>query len=133
LARPWLGYVTRPMQVLRIEDFSPEQVISAADFRDHYEVALIFSTKYEPGHPLLERWMMSGSRTGWRTRSYAEWQALKSRFFGYHRDLPPALAGEILGGKVAFLNERKGEWIAVIEMKKEEILNADNSLNNRGR
>ncbi len=128
LARPWLGYVTRPMQVVRIEDFSLEQVISAADFRDHFEIAFVFSTKYELEHPLLERWLVSGDKTGWRIRAYAEWRALKSRFFGYHRDLSPALAAEILGGKVVFSDERKGQWAAVIEMKKEEILNAGNSL-----
>ena len=33
LTRPWLGYMTRPVQVVRIEDFSLEQVLSAADFR----------------------------------------------------------------------------------------------------
>jgi hypothetical protein len=113
---------------VRIEDFSAEQVISAADFRDHFEIAFVFSTKYEPEHAWLERWVLSGSKTGWRTRAYAEWQALKRRFFGYHRDLPPALAAQILGGKVVFSAERKGQWVAVIEMRKEEILDADNSL-----
>ena len=55
LARPWLGYITRPVQVVRIEDFSLDEVLSAADFRSHFEVALVFSTKYEPAHPLLDR------------------------------------------------------------------------------
>src|SRR6266496_4020467 len=73
LARPWLGYVTRPVQVLRIEDFSLEEVLSAADFRPHFEVALVFSTKYEPAHPLLDRWK--------------GWERLKRKFFGFHRDL----------------------------------------------
>src|SRR6204780_3763195 len=36
LVRPWLGYVTRPVQVVRIEDFSLEQVLSAADYRSHF-------------------------------------------------------------------------------------------------
>ena len=33
LSRPYLGYVTRPMRVVRIEDFAAEQVMSAADLR----------------------------------------------------------------------------------------------------
>jgi hypothetical protein len=128
LTRPWLGYVTRPVQVVRIEDFSPEQVISAADFRDHYEVALVFSTKYEPEHPMLERWMLSSSDArGWRASVLAGWQALKTRFFGYHRDLPPAAAAHILGGRIVFSESRKGQWVAVIEMQREEILNAENT------
>jgi hypothetical protein len=103
LARPWLGYMTRPVQVVRVEDFSLEQVLSAADFRSHFEVALVFSTKYEPAHPLLERW-----------QKWADW---KRRFFGFHRDLPPEAAARILGGHVVFAEERKGQWIAVIEME----------------
>jgi hypothetical protein len=110
LTRPWLGYVTRPVQVVRIEDFSLDEVLSAADFRSHFEVALVFSTKYEPAHPLLDRW--------------ARWIDLKRRFFGYHRDLPPAAAARILGGRVVFSEERKGQWVAVIEMEREELQNA---------
>jgi Dolichyl-phosphate-mannose-protein mannosyltransferase len=128
LARPWLGYVTRPVQVVRIEDFSLEQMISAADFRDHYEVALVFSTKYEPEHPLLERWMLSSPNpNGWRRRAFAKWQFLKARFFGYHIDLPPEVAARILGGHIVFSETRKGQWVAVIELQREEILNAENA------
>jgi hypothetical protein len=110
LTRPWLGYVTRPVQVVRIEDFSLEEVLSAAEFRSHFEVALVFSTKYEPTHPLLDRWKT--------------WENLKRRFFGFHRDLPPPAAAQILGGKVVFFEERKGQWIAVIEMEQSEIQSA---------
>lgn len=118
LTRPWLGYVTRPVQVVQIDDFSPEQVISAADFRGHYEVALVFSTKYEPDRPLLASWMTSSSYPNtWRANFLAQWQALKSRFFGYHRDLPPEAAAQVLGGRTVFLERRKGQWVAVIEMR----------------
>jgi Dolichyl-phosphate-mannose-protein mannosyltransferase len=110
LTRPWLGYTTRPLQVVRIEDFSLEQVLSAAEFRSNFDVALVFSTKYEPAHPLLERWQ--------------GWTKLKRRFFGYVRDLPPGATARILGGRIVFSAERKGQWVAVIEMEKEEILNA---------
>jgi hypothetical protein len=112
VARPWLGYVTRPVQVVRIEDFSLEEVLSAADFRSHFDVALVFSTKYEPAHPLLERW--------------TTWTDLKRRFFGYHRDLPPEAIARILGGHVVFPEERNGQWVAVIEMEQSEIQNARN-------
>jgi hypothetical protein len=110
LARPWLGYTTRPVQVVRIEDFSLEEVLSAAEFRSHFEVALVFSTKYEPMHPLLDRWQ--------------KWDEVKRRFFGYHRDLPAEAAARILGGRVVFSEERKGQWVAVIEMEQDEIQNA---------
>jgi hypothetical protein len=106
VSRPWLGYITRPMRVVRVENFSLDEVLAAADFRSNYEVALIFSTKYEPGPARWDRW---------RT-----WTALKSRYFGFHRNLPPAAAAQILGGRVVFSEERKGQWIAVIEMERVE-------------
>jgi hypothetical protein len=110
LTRPWLGYTTRPVQVVRIEDFSLNEMLSAADFRSHFDVALVFSTKYEPAHPLVDRWK--------------RWDDLKRRFFGFHRDLPPAAAAQILGGRVVFSEERKGQWVAVIEMEQIEVQNA---------
>lgn len=110
LTRAWLGYTTRPMQVVRIEDFSLDEMLSAADFRQNFEVALVFSTKYVPAHALLDRW--------------SRWTDLKRRFFGFHRDLPPAAAAQILGGHVVFLEERKGQWVAVIQVEQNEIREA---------
>jgi len=112
LRSPWLGYITRPMQVVRIEDFSLDEVLSAADLREKFDIALVFSTKYDPPHPLLQRWK--------------KWEDLKGRFFGFHRDLPPEAAERILGGTIVFSEERKGQWIAVIEMQRSEIQNAKN-------
>jgi hypothetical protein len=111
LTRPWLGYITRPMQVVRIENFSLDEVLSAADFRSNFDVALVFSTKYEPAHPLLGRANMD---------RWKKWEELKTRFFGFHRDLPPAAVAHILGGRIVFSEERKGQWIAVIEVERVE-------------
>ncbi len=110
LTRPWLGYITRPLRVVRIEDFSLEQVLSASDVRSDFDVALVFSTKYEPAHPLLDRW--------------EKWTELKRRFFGYERDLPAAAAAQILRGRIVFSEERKGQRVAVIQLDDNEILNA---------
>ena len=106
LSRPWLGYVARPMQVFRIEDFTAEQLFAAADLRSHFSLALIFSTKYEPPHPWFERWR--------------RWQQWKTHYFGYHRDLPPAAAAQILGGRVVYEEHAEGQWVAVIEMERIE-------------
>jgi hypothetical protein len=116
LSRPWLGYITRPMRVVRIEDFSIDEILSAADFRSsehdsNYEVALIFSTKYEPG---AARW------DHWKT-----WTKLKTRFFGFHRDLPAAAVAQILGGHIVFSEQHRGQWVAVIEMEKGEVQAAE--------
>jgi hypothetical protein len=108
LSRPYLGYVTRPMRVVRIENFMAEQLMSAADVHSNFEVALVFSTKYEPGHALLDNWRL--------------WQDWKTRFFRYHRDVSPATAAQILGGNLVYTETRNGQWIGVIEM--EQIIRA---------
>jgi hypothetical protein len=108
LTHSYLGYVSRPMRVVRIEDFSAEQLQGAAGARSAFEVALLFSTKYEPPHPWFEHWRA--------------WQQWKTRFFGYHRDLPPTAAAEILGGKLVYEETRNGQWAAVIEL--EQVVDA---------
>ncbi len=106
LSRPWLGYIdananaNSPFRVLRIEDFSNSQVDAAARLRDQFDVALVFSTKYQPPHPLLGNW--------------ETWQRLKEQFFGYHRDLLPEDIAQRLGGTIAYRKERNEQWVAVI-------------------
>jgi hypothetical protein len=106
LTRPWLGYVNvmQPFRVVRVEDFSAPQVQLAAAARDRFDVALAFSTKYEPPHPLLENW--------------DAWQRVKERFFGYHRDLLPEEIAQRLGGTIPYRTEVNGQWVAVIAMER---------------
>jgi hypothetical protein len=106
LTRPYLGYVTRAMRVFRIEDFTVEQLMAASDLRANFDIALVFSTKYEPPHPWFERWRA--------------WEGWKTQFFGYHRDVPPAAAAQILGGRLVYNDIRKGQWVGVIEMEQVE-------------
>jgi hypothetical protein len=106
LTRPYLGYVTRPMRVFRIEDFSVEQVSAVSELRSNFEVALVFSTKYEPAHPWFGTWR--------------RWQQWKTQFFGYHRDLSPAAAAQILGGRLVYTDARHGQWVGVIEIEQVE-------------
>jgi hypothetical protein len=112
LTRPWLGYVARPFHVMRIEDFTAPQVAMATAARGQFDVALVFSTKYEPAHPLLEDW--------------AAWQRIKEKFFGYHRDLMPNEITRRLGGRILYHKEENGQWVAVIGLDedKNSALNA---------
>ena len=104
LTRPWLGYVSRPSAVVRIEDFTAAQISSAS--AGQFDVAFVFSTKYQPPHPFLEDW--------------AWWQGVKERFFGYHRDLLPEEIAQRLGGRVVFRKTSDGQWVAVIAIEREE-------------
>ena len=119
LTRPWLGYTTRPMQVVRIEDFSLEQVLSAAEFRGNYEVALVFSTKYEPQNSSLLLRVLS---------RWPKLEAWQRELFNYHRDLPPGAIAQMLAGKIVFEDTKNGQWAAVIEMENREIRDARNLL-----
>jgi hypothetical protein len=105
LTRPWLGYVStgQHFRVLRIEDFSASQIDVAVAARRGFDVALVFLTKYEPPHPLLENWEV--------------WQRIKKNFFGYHRDLLPEDIARRLGGTISFHKEENGQWVAVIALE----------------
>jgi 4-amino-4-deoxy-L-arabinose transferase-like glycosyltransferase len=106
LTHPYLGYVRSPMQVVRIDDFSMEQIESAQDQRSRFDAALMFSTKYQPQASIFDRWRA--------------WQKWKSRYFGYHVDLTPQAAASLLDGGVAYYERRNGQWVGVLEMAKVE-------------
>ncbi len=110
LSRPWLGYTTRPVRVVRVEDFSLDEMISAADFRSNFDMALVFSTKYDPPHAILDRWKL--------------WTNMKRRYFGFHRDLPPVAAAQVLGGHVVFSETKNNQWIAAIEIDHGQVIDA---------
>jgi hypothetical protein len=107
LTRPWLGYVnanaSQPFSALRIEDFSVSQIDVAGRARDRFDVALVFSTKYQPPHALFDNW--------------DAWQSIKEKFFGYHRDLLPEEIAQRLGGTISYRKELNGQWIAVIALE----------------
>ncbi|MGD0546185.1 MAG: glycosyltransferase family 39 protein [Candidatus Acidiferrales bacterium] len=104
ITRPWLGYVSQPFRVLRLEDFSAPQIEVAAKARGQFDVALVFSTKYQPSHPLFENW--------------GAWEHAKEEFFGYHRDLLPENIAQRLGGTITYEKQLNGQWIATIAMER---------------
>lgn len=110
LTRPQLGYVSRPIPVVRIEDFTTAQIELASLARGQYSAALVFSTKYQPPHPMLANW--------------PAWQHIKERFFGYHQDMLPEQIAQRLGGRIAFQKKADGQWIAVIAFDQDADQNA---------
>jgi hypothetical protein len=88
------------MKVVRIEDFTGEELVSASDARSSFDIAFVFSTKYKPPNSFLE-----GSLV---------WRRWKTRFFGYHEDMTPAAAASVLGGTLIYRKERRGQWVGVV-------------------
>jgi hypothetical protein len=107
LMRPFLGYVSRPVPVVRIENFSAEELVAAAGSGVPYDLAVIFSTKHEPA---------------FNVGNFPLWLRLRTRFFGYHRDLPPAAAAQVLGGRIVMLEARGSQWIAVLAIERATVV-----------
>jgi 4-amino-4-deoxy-L-arabinose transferase-like glycosyltransferase len=103
LSKPFLGYVAQPMNVMKLSDFSPEQLENAR--AANFNFAFVFSTKYEPPRRL------------WQPRF---WEQAQRKFFDYHRDLPPEAVAGILGGEIVFVKRRGGHWVAVMRVQRIE-------------
>ena len=111
LTKPFLGYVRQPISVVRVDDFSYEQLQLARLAAGQYDEALLFSTKQEPSVRLLDRWP-------W-------WERMSRRYFGFHHDLPPDVAAAMLGGRITWERRRGQQWAAVVSFDRVE--NADKS------
>lgn len=99
LTRPELGYVRRPVPVVAIDDFSLSQIETATHLPG-YDVALVFSTKYQ-----------SENTPAWLRFGDAEWNR---EYFGFHRDLPPGVIANLLHGDMIWRAQSRGLWTAVI-------------------
>ena len=101
LERPFLGYIGRPIATVSIENFSEAQLERAAT-EPGWKHAVIFSTKYEPpAGSLLDR--------------VGFWRRAHQRWFGYHEDVKPDRAAEILHARVVWSEGRDSEWIAILQ------------------
>jgi hypothetical protein len=112
MTRPFLGYVEQPLDVTRVENFSAEEMERAARATGQFDVALLFTTKWQPPHPLLQ--------------SLPFGEALQERFFDYHEDITPERAAEMLGGRIVRYENRNNEWVAIIAI--ERVENASGSF-----
>jgi hypothetical protein len=107
LSKPELGYVSHPIAVIAIDNFSLPELQRAARLEQLYSVALTFSTKYDPPHLLLSL----GRRN----------EALDTRFFDFHRDLSPAVIAQMLGGRIVWRADSKGQWAAVLHFDRPQL------------
>ncbi len=100
LQRPELGYTQTPVHTVNLENFSAAEIAKAAANPGAYDVALVFSTKFDPPPGGLN---LTGAN-----------RANDRRFYDYHRDLLPGEIARALGGTVAWQEDRKGEWAALL-------------------
>lgn len=100
LSKPELGYVTKPMPVVTIANFSAPEIQKAAGQPQTWSAALLFSTKYDPPHLWLglHRWN----------------EPFDTKYFDFHGDLPPATIARLLDGQMVWGESRKGQWVAVL-------------------
>lgn len=108
LTRPYLGYASHPLPAVSIENFSAPQILAARDAANDYDMAFLFSTKYEPSSGLLIHSPL--------------WERLQRKYFGYHTDVPPEVAAEMLQGHIVWQERRGGQWAAILLM--DRALNA---------
>jgi len=104
LNRPFLGYVEKPLSVVRLENFTAEEILRAAQSEESFDVVVAFSTKYEPPKGLFQR--------------IPGWTYVQTRYFDFHQDLPAAAIARMLHGRTVWQKRTPGEWIAVIEIDK---------------
>jgi 4-amino-4-deoxy-L-arabinose transferase-like glycosyltransferase len=100
LSRPELGYTNHPVKTVPIQNFAMDEIQKAAADPGSYDVALIFSTKWEP--PVN------------RINLGRQNESTDTKYFDFHRDLSAAEVAAILHGDVVWQDRRKGEWAAVI-------------------
>jgi hypothetical protein len=100
LSRPELGYIHHPVKTAAIQNFAIDQIQKAAADPGSYDVALIFSTKWDPPPNQINL----GRRN----------QSADIKYFDFHRDLSPSEVANLLHGDVVWQAHRKGEWAAVI-------------------
>jgi hypothetical protein len=87
-------------------------MLRASHATDQFDVVLLFSTKWEPLHPLLA--------------SLPFGRALHERFFDYHEDMDPQRVAALLGGRVLDYHNRNNEWVAIISIERIETASANN-------
>jgi 4-amino-4-deoxy-L-arabinose transferase-like glycosyltransferase len=100
LSRPELGYTNHSIKTVAIQNFAIGEIQKAAADPGSYDVALVFSTKWEPpaNHINLGR----------------QNESADAKYFDFHRDLSPAEVAALLHGDIVWQDRRKGEWAAVI-------------------
>jgi hypothetical protein len=96
LTRPELGYVTRPLAVERLPDFTPRALAKLADLP---QALYLYSRDYQPRYDWA-RWPV--------------WQRWAERYFAYTPPAPASAWGAKFGLRAVFRGEKGGQWVEVL-------------------
>jgi 4-amino-4-deoxy-L-arabinose transferase-like glycosyltransferase len=100
LNRPELGYTNHPVKTVALQNFAIDQIQKAATDPGSYDVALIFSTKWQPPANQVNLGRHN--------------ESADTKYFDFHRDLEPGEVAALLHGDIVWQAHRRGEWAAVI-------------------
>jgi 4-amino-4-deoxy-L-arabinose transferase-like glycosyltransferase len=98
--KPELGYVSVPLKVVAVEDFTLPTMLQTAQDPGRFDTAIIFSRHYAP--PTLQQY--------WATHPNSR----RGREFAEGADLKPREVAALLGGTILWQDDRNGEWAAVL-------------------
>ena len=97
LTNPLLGYVRRPLRVVRAGGFAPEQL--AAVPPNSFDLLYLYSRKWEPPGNLLD--------------AFPRWLQLQERYFDYR----PQIAADDVPARyhlrLLWYMERRGQWVRI--------------------
>lgn len=100
IVRPELGYVSRPMKAISIDDFTLPQIHKAAQEPGRYDTAIVFTSHFVT--PSFRTYLMDHPNTR------------RGKEFAATRDLTPGEIAALLGGEIVWQDDRDGEWAAVL-------------------
>ncbi len=104
LFRPELGYTQHRFKVVSVENFSSAEIGRIAQEPGKFDTALVFTTHYVT--PAFRQYLLTHPNTR-RGREYLR-----------DRDLSPAEITHLLGGRIAWQDDRNGEWAAVLQFNR---------------
>ncbi len=109
LFNPDLGYVSRPIRGVSIEDFTRPSFQTIIDDTAHtgtadYDTAIVFTTHFLEPH--FRHYLQTHPNTP-RGREYAS-----------NHDLSPEEIAQLLGGRIVFQTNHHGEWAAVLRFNR---------------
>ena len=104
LNRPFLGYVEKPLTVVRVENFTAEEMLRAATA----------AGELRRGGGVLHQVQAAAQILA----AHSRLDRVQTRYFDFHQDLAAASIARLLHGRIVWQESSPGEWIAVIEIDK---------------